>query len=119
MLNTEYSCQQMKHKEDNFSSVQDYMKGKSVQNCRMAFRIRCELVKDIKGNFKDMHRRKGGEEGLVCEDCDSKEIQTQSHCLECPHWEELRRGLDTSKIDDLVVFFQKLMRERLRGKTGS
>ena len=98
------SKKMMKHKEDNFSSVQDYMKGKSVQNCRMAFGIRFELVKDIKGNFKDMHRRKGGEEGLVCEDCDNKEIKTQSH---------------TSKIDDLVVFFQKLMRERLRGKTGS
>ena len=36
------------------------MKGKSVDKCRMAFRIRCEMVKEIKGNYKDKYRRMGG-----------------------------------------------------------
>ena len=113
------SKKMMKHKGDNFGTVQDYMKGKSIQNCRMAFRIRCELVKDIKGNFKDMYRKKGGEKELLCEDCDSNTIQTQSHCMECPQWVELRRGLEMSKIEDVVVFFQQMLKERLRRKSGS
>ena len=45
-----------KHKHKDFSKVQDYMDGKALENCRMAFRIWCELVKEVKGNFKDKHR---------------------------------------------------------------
>ena len=73
-------------------TVYEYMKGKSLHNCPMSFRIICELEEDIIGNVKDMYRKKGGEEGLLCEDCDNKVIQTQSHCLECPNWQEMRRG---------------------------
>ena len=36
------SKKMMNHKTDDFSKVQNYMKGKSVDNCLMAFRIRCE-----------------------------------------------------------------------------
>ena len=35
------------------------MKEKSVENSRMAIRIRCEMVKEVNGNFKDKHSRKG------------------------------------------------------------
>ena len=109
----------MRHKHDNFKSVQKYMKGKSIINCRMAFRIRCELVKEIKGNFKDKYRRRGGDQALICEDCDSEEIQTQNHCLECPYWEDFRRGSDLTKIEDLVEYFKKMLSERLKRKSGS
>ena len=50
-----------KNKHDDFSKVQDYMHGKALGDCRMAFRILCGLVKEVKGNCKDKHRRKGGE----------------------------------------------------------
>ena len=49
------------HKDENFREVQGYMKGKSVENCRMAFRIRCEMVEDIRDNFT--RTRTGGREG--------------------------------------------------------
>ena len=39
-------------KDDDFSEVQDYFKEKSVETARMAFRVRCQMVKDIPGNFK-------------------------------------------------------------------
>ena len=113
------SKKMMRHKHDNFKSVQNYMKGKSIINCRMAFRIRCELVKEIKGNFKDKYRRRGGDQALICEDCDSEEIQTQNHCLECPYWEDFRRGSDLTKIEDLVEYFKKMLSERLKRKSGS
>ena len=31
----------------------------SVEQCRMAFRIRCKMVDEKKGNFKDKYRRRG------------------------------------------------------------
>ena len=107
------------HENDNFSKIQEYFEGKSLYDCRLAFRIRCELVKDIKGNFKDKHRRKGGEDALKCEDCTGDTLQTQSHCLVCPRWGEIRNGLELDRIGDLVTFFKRMLAERLGEKTGS
>ena len=105
----------MKHKENNFQEVQDYMLDKNVEKSRMSFRIRCEMVPEVKGNFKDKHRRKGGEDALICNDCSNNEIQTQSHCLVCPKWDSFRSGLEMNKLDDLVIFFQRLLMKKQRG----
>ena len=115
----ENSKKMRQHAQDNFKKVQDYLKGKSVDNCRMAFRIRCEMVKEVRGNFKDKYRRKGGEHALNCEDCNSNQVQTQTHCLVCPHWEKLRTDLDLSKMEGMVTYFQRLLTERLKGDSGS
>ena len=92
--------------------VQGYMKEKSVDNCPMAFRRRCEMVKEVKGNFKD----KRGESRR--DDCDGDHVQTQAHCLVCPRWDNIRQDLDLDKIGGMVNFFQRLLMERLTG-TGS
>jgi hypothetical protein len=39
---------------------------------------------------------------------------TQGHCLDCPAWVELSKGLELTNIADMVVFFRKLMAERAR-----
>ena len=101
------SKKMMKHKEDNFKEVQDYMLDKNVEKSRMSFRIRCEMVPEVKGNFKDKYRRKGGEDALICNDCSNNEIQTQSHCIVCPKWDCIRSGLEMNKLDDLVIFSEK------------
>ena len=63
-------CKKMqKNKEDDFREVQSYMKGKVSQNTRMAFRIRCEMVDEIRVNFSSKCRRLGGEEALTCQEC--------------------------------------------------
>ena len=36
---------------------------------------------------------------------------THSHCLASPEWSKLLEGLDMGKIDDLVIFFWKLLVE--------
>ena len=113
------SKKMMQHKADNFKQIQEYMSGKSLDHCRMAFRIRCEMVKEIKGNFKDKHRRKGGDQALKCDECEEDVVETQFHCLVCPHWEEIKRGLELDQIDGMVKFFQRLLVERLQGKIGS
>ena len=102
-------------KEEEFREVQPYFDEKSVVNGRMAFRIRSQMVKDIPGNFKNKFRVRGTEsEGLACTDCVGGEILTQSHCLAFPAWSELREGLDMRNINDLVVFFRKLLVERAK-----
>ena len=100
---------------EDFRKVQDYFQDKSVENTRMAFRIRTEMVKEIPGNFKNKYRVKGTDtEGLICSECQEQAVMTQSHCLTCPAWSEIRNGLDLSKVSDLVVFFRKLLVERAK-----
>ena len=38
----------------------------------------------------------------------------QAHCMRCSAWTELRKGLDMSNIQDLVIFFRKMLAERAR-----
>ena len=81
----------------------------------MAFKVRTLMVPDIPGNFKNKYRVKGTvDEGLLCSECDQGEIMTQSHCTTCPAWSDLREGLDLSDINDLVIFFRKLLAERAK-----
>ena len=106
----------MSHKDENFPEVQNYMRGKSVENIRFAFRIRCEMVQEVRANYKDKYRRKGGEDAVLCTECPAQETENQSHCMVCPRGEDIRRGMDLTKIEDMVVFFQKLLTERMKEK---
>ena len=54
-------------KDEDFSSVQEYFKGKSVENTRMAFKIRSKMVTEIPGNVKNRYKNK--KEELVCKYC--------------------------------------------------
>ena len=74
---------------------------------------------EIKGNFGFKYTRHGGEAALVCDNCDLRENETQSHCLVCPKWEDIRQGLDLSKIEEMATFFQRLLVERAKLKNGS
>ena len=52
-------------KEGDFTKVQDYFSDKCVANGRMAFKIRCQMLEDIPGNFKNKWK---GREELKCQD---------------------------------------------------
>ena len=94
---------------DDFHKVQEYFNDKSVGNTRMAFKVRSQMVPEIPGNFKNNFK-----DGLLCSYCQEGQIMTQGHCLDCPAWVELRKGLELTNIADMVVFFRKLMAERAR-----
>ena len=107
------STKLMDIKDEDFTHVQDYFKDKSVENARMAFKVRCKMVPDIPCNFKNKYKRRG-EQGILCSYCKEGEEFSQSHCMECPAWAEIRKGLDLTNIMDLVVFFRRLLSERAR-----
>ena len=107
------------HKDEDFENIQPYMHGKDSNKTRMCFRVRCEMVKEIKGNFKSKYKRHGDEKALICEFDGCDQVETQSHCMVCPQWASIRDGLDLTKIEDLATFFQKLLLARAKLKTGS
>ena len=95
-------------KDGDFSKLPDYMiKEKSIDRVRMAYRIRSKMVNDIKMNFKGSNK-----DSLKCEWCDSGEEESQCHVTQCSGWEEERKGLDLYKLEDLVTFFQRILREK-------
>ena len=102
-------------KNDDFEKVQDYFHDISVEKSRMAFKVRSHMVPEIPGNLKNRYRNTS--EGLVCKYCQGGKIMTQDHCLECPAWEELRRGLEMSNIYDTVSLLYEVACGE--GKVGS
>ena len=107
------------------SVEQPYMHEKSISVGRTAFKIRCHMIQDIPGNFKNKFRRRGGgeNEGLVCTHCREEVVMDQAHCIVCPAWEDIRQGLDMREILDLVKFFQRMLdkldKEKKKKKKGS
>ena len=94
-------------KDDDFREKQAYFDDKSIENGQMSFKIRSHMLEDIPGNFKNKFRKV--KEKLKCRYCKSDQIMTQSHCLDCSAWTDIREDLDLSKIDDMVRFFQRLL----------
>ena len=95
-------------KHGDFTKLPEYMiKEKSIERVRMAYRIRSRMVNDIKMNFKNSNKN-----NLQCEWCDSGEEESQCHVTQCSGWEEERRGLDLYVMEDLVTFFQRILKEK-------
>ena len=47
-------------KDEDFTKVQSYFDGKSVESTRMAFQVRSHMVPEIPGNFKNKYKNKEG-----------------------------------------------------------
>ena len=92
-------------KNEDFRKEQKYMEEKGIERGRMAFRVRTKMVKKVKMNYKNMHRK-----NLKCEECDQEEDETQEHLLVCPGWAEQMGSLDITTIEDRVEFFIRVMK---------
>ena len=64
------------------------------------------MVKKIPGNFKN--QIKNTENDLKCRYCEEL-IMTKNHCLTCYGTEEMRDRLELYKIEDMVIFFRRLL----------
>ena len=103
-------------KHEDFCTEQSYFHDKSVDKCRTKFWLRTEMCESYKDNYRSKYRTLArGEEdrdpGLQCGDC-GQDRDTQSHCLVCPVWAAARDILDLSDIEDLVTYFQRVLRGR-------
>ena len=66
------------------------------------------MVKTIKENFKSSYS------DIACDNCQDGNLDSQSHAVMCPGWEEQRQGLELTKIEDMVVFFTRILKEKGR-----
>ena len=112
----ENSKKMSKIKHEDFRKEQEYMNDKSIDSSRTQLRVRLEMLETFKDNYRSKYRTLGrGEEdqdpGLLCGDCGLAR-DSQSHCLTCPAWAEDRDRLDLSCIEDLVKYFQRVLRGR-------
>ena len=83
-------------KDDDFKEPQKYMHFKSVNTGRLAFKIRVKMVENIPANFKG--KFKNNSDGLIFKNCTSGDILSQSHCLICPGWLEIRQRKGERKL---------------------
>ena len=78
---------------DNIDTLPKYMTSLCRKECSAVFRYKCRML-DVKGNFP------GGLENILCSYCDTG-TETQIHIMqECPHFIDLTRELDLTKLDE-------------------
>ena len=77
----------------------------SLRKARLTFRIRSYMT-DTKFNRK--YDKKFAAELWRCDHC--KRLDSQSHIIWCPAFLPLREGKDLNNDDDLVKYFQEVMR---------
>ena len=88
----------------------------SLNNARMAFKIKCQMVEEIPCNFKNKYRKRNNSsdqnEGLICPHYRNGQLFTPKHVLSCLEWTELREDLNMHSICGLVTFFKRLLVEK-------
>ena len=97
-------------KDKDFTKLPCYMEGKGLEDIRLAFRIKSKMVRKIKMNYKKSYYN------LVCEMCQSGRNESQCHAMECPGWQEHRSGLDLAKLEDMVIFFKRILEDKDRAR---
>ena len=94
---------------EDFSMTKPYMQIKSIGEGRTLFRIRTNMM-ELRANKKGSHKM-----DLTCVGCrDPESEEDQTHVLKCSAYENLQHGLNFMNDQDLVIYFQKVMVERLK-----
>ena len=99
-------------KYEDFHSFRPYFNYKNINNARMAFRIRTNMVENIPANFKGKYDH---ENDLLCKFCPNVQF-TQTHSKACPGMKEIRNDLNMNNMEDLVIFFNRYLEEESRKK---
>ena len=94
---------------EDFSETKHYMKNKSINESRIQFRMRTNML-EFRGNMKGSHKT-----DLSCRGCKKPETQEdQLHVMSCSAYEDLRIGLSFAEDGDLVKYFQRVLLTRER-----
>ena len=96
-------------KKERFE-IKKYLTDMSMYDARTLFRIRTRMIKCKMNQPSD---KKNKETLWKCSGCDN--IDTQTHILWCPAYQDLREGKSLSNDADIVEYFKKVMliREKL------
>ena len=73
------------------------------------------MVEYVPGSFKNHY--KYSDTGINCQNCTVEMIQ--NHISLCPAKEQLREGLDMSKLDDMVEYLRRYLGDVRKTESGS
>ena len=99
------------HKIDEQYELKNYFKELRVEEVRLKFRLETKMV-DAKFNFKN--KKNYARELWQCDSCENA-IESQSHLLWCPAYQQLREGKDLKNDKHLINYIKKVLeiREKL------
>ena len=112
VLKEEYSMEKLKHLKDNdIRYMQGYMKMASLEDARLEFRYRVNML-DNRANMGKRYKFKhcphcpaGREEGVV---------ESSQHWMQCEAYKELRRGLDPeTSLPDRIKYLRNVQTLRI------
>lgn len=104
---SKYSKLEYLNTETEELKVQDYITVLSLRKARTKFRIRSRMI-DVKMNKKS--DKKYANELWRCDFCQS--IDSQAHIVWCPAFAPLREGKNLHDDEDLVEYFENVMKIR-------
>ena len=84
--------------------LKDYLKELSLEQARVLFRVRTRMVK-CKLNQSSQRANKA--KLWRCDDCGN--IDSQSHILHCPAYQDLRTGKDLKSDIDVANYFKQVL----------
>ena len=88
--------------------LKEYFKAFNVEDVRTKFRLRTQMV-DAKLNFKNKNNYSN--ELWLCDSCQSS-IESQSHLLWCPAYQNLRDGKNLNNDKDLINYIKQVLEIR-------
>ena len=102
----------LKDKVEETFEMKDYLRNKIIIEARTMFKFRSKMFK-CKMNFKNVQTFK--EDLWLCDSCQSQ-IDTQSHVLFCPAYQQLRIDKDIKNDEDLIKYLVQVL--QIREKFG-
>ena len=64
-----------------------------LNNARMAFKIKCQMVEELQLNFKNKYKKRNNSSdqngGLICPHCWNGQLFMQKNVLACLEWTKL------------------------------
>ena len=79
-----------------------------MEDVRLKFRLRTKMI-DAKFNFKN--KKEYSSDLWVCDSCSSS-IESQSHLLWCPAYQNLRENKSLENDQDLINYIKKVLEIR-------
>ena len=93
-------------KEEEFGQ-KDYLKTLTMEEARMFFRVRTKMVKCKLNQSSDPRNRASL---WRCSGCGY--IDSQTHILHCPSYQDLREGKDLNSDRDVANYFKEVLKLR-------
>ena len=88
--------------------MKEYFKNLKVEDIRINFRLRTKMI-DAKFNFRN--KAEYGSELWSCDSCE-KAIESQSHLMWCPAYQNLRKDKLLDSDTDIVNYIKQVMQIR-------